>query len=103
VSENVEMGQEISRTNQLFIELRRVGEVDAKGKVKFACGYRGKIVASPDRPLALFAKLIHEFVCRGFRYSTPEAAKMDLEQFQKWAAGLTTQPRAGAPSGGERP
>jgi hypothetical protein len=94
MSENVEVGGgEISRTNQLFIELRRVGEVDAKGKVKFARGYRGKIVASPDRPLALFAKLAHEFVVRGFAYSTPEAAKADLEWFQKWCASLSTEPQ----------
>lgn len=81
----VEMGHEISRTNQMFIEIRRVGEVNDKGKVRFARGYKGKIIAPPDRPLALFAKLIEEFVFRGFPYSSAEALREDVEKFQKWA------------------
>jgi oligoendopeptidase F len=90
MSETIEVGGIISRTNRLFTELRRIGEVDDKGKVRFARGFRGKQIAMPDAPLQHFAILISTLVIKGFTYSSPEAAAADIEGFKKWANSLRT-------------
>jgi hypothetical protein len=88
MSDTVEVGGEISRTNRLFIEVRRIGEVDAKGKVKFALGFKGKRIAPPDRPLMFFACMIEERVLGSFSYSSQEAMDKDIEQFKRWANSI---------------
>lgn len=77
----------VARTNQLFLELRRFGELDEKGRVRFALGYKGKVIAHPDMPLALLAQLTFKII-QNFNYSSPEAAAKDLKGFQEWANGL---------------
>lgn len=86
----VEGGNLIARTNRMFVELRRVGELNAKGQVRFARGYKGKIIANPDEPLMLFAALIDQFVLRGFPYSSKEAAAEDVKKFKTFMEELTT-------------
>jgi hypothetical protein len=87
-SGTVELGNEISRTNRIFIEVRRIGEVDDKGKVRFARGFKGKFVAKPDFPLMHFAALIDALIIPSVGYSSEEACRRDIETFKKWANSL---------------
>jgi hypothetical protein len=74
---------ELVRTNQMFITLKSIGEIDENGKTVFSVGYSGKNIAEPDRPLstALFDLVIH--IAQKVRYSSKEAEDADLREFKR--------------------
>lgn len=79
---NVEVGKELKRTNQVYMTLSKLGEVDAKGKSIFSMGYSGKVTAPPDRGLLLLIMLLDELK-QFIQYSSNEAAEYDLEMLKK--------------------
>lgn len=81
-------GGDIRRTNRFFISLRSYGQCDEKGKTVLGVGCSAaKLMAEPDKPLALFAMLLDE-LSPGMRYSSKEAAEQDLKRFQEYVNTL---------------
>ena len=84
-------GTEIVRTNRMFISLKTIGEMDAKGKTVFSLGYSGKTVAEPERPLSTAVAKLVLHIANMAKYSTQEDMEADLKEFQaivadiKWA------------------
>jgi hypothetical protein len=83
----VETGKEIKRTNQTFLSLKAIGNVDAKGKTILSIGYGGKIVAPPDRGLVLMIKVMEELK-HMIDYSSVEAAENDLRLLKEYINGF---------------
>lgn len=83
----IQLGDTISRTNVMFVELKSHGEMDADGKVIFARGYKGKNVAFPDMPLAMLASLVSKCM-ENFHYSNAEAREKDVKGFKAWAESM---------------
>lgn len=83
----VETGNEVKRTNQVYMSLKTIGHLDEKGKSIFSLGYGGRIVAPPDRGLGLLIILADE-LARFLDYSSPEAAEKDLEFLKKYVNQL---------------
>jgi hypothetical protein len=72
------VGNEIARSNRMFIKVSQVGELDAKGRTLFSIGFKGRHIAKPDRPLSMMVGIIHEFIVTKFSYSSAEECANDI-------------------------
>ncbi len=81
-------GTEIVRTNRMFISLKSIGEIDAKGKTVFSIGYGGKTVADPERPLSTAVAKLVLHVANMAKYSTQEDMETDLKEFKAIVADI---------------
>ena len=80
--------ESIRKTNRFFISLRSYGHCDENGRAVMSVEYSAKkIPAPPDRPLMFIAALLENWI-PAMRYSSEEAMKKDLAEFQKYVAGL---------------
>jgi hypothetical protein len=88
-SETIEIpGTEIKQTNRLYMAIREIGQCDGRGRSVLSLGYRGKIIAQPDRPLATMVwPLINELL-QYVNYSGDDAALKDINQFKEIIASL---------------
>lgn len=78
----------IARSNRMFFQISRVGEIDNKGKTVFSIGFKGKRVAEPDRPLACMMGFIHNCIVTAFTYSSPEEGEKDIAILKAYVNGL---------------
>lgn len=77
-------GGKVLRTNKLYVAIREIGQCNEKGKSVFACGYKGKIIAKPDKPLqTLVMPLVNE-ILKFMQYSDDTIAEEDLKVFKEW-------------------
>lgn len=83
----VETGTEIRKSNQTFLSLKSIGNLDSKGKLILSLGYGGRIVAPPDRGLALIIKVVQE-LAQMVSYSSDEAAENDLRLLKEYINDL---------------
>jgi hypothetical protein len=77
-------GGEVLKTNKLYLSIREIGQCNEKGKSVFAAGYRGKIVAEPDRALMTLMVPLCQEIMNFVRYSDDKLAEEDLKLFKKW-------------------
>jgi len=75
-------------TELFFISLREYGRVDGNKKLLTGIGFSAKrMVANADRPLLLVGQLINQML-PSMTYSSPEAAKTDMDAFKAFLATL---------------
>lgn len=80
-------GEEVLRSNRMFINIQKLGCCDAKGKSVLDVGY-GRMFAEVDKPLmSLVAVLVYE-TFQFAEWSTVEARDADLAQFKKFVEGI---------------
>lgn len=81
-------GGPILRTNRLYIAIREIGQCNDNGKSVLGMGYKGKIIATPDKPLqTLMVPLINE-IMQVMDYSNDKLAEEDLKAFKEWVNGI---------------
>lgn len=78
----------IKRGSRLFVEVKRIGEVDDKGKGVLGLGYKGKQIAAADEPLAVVVWLLTQ-VCPLLQYSSAKARDKDLARFKRIVAKMS--------------
>lgn len=83
----VDTSTEIKRTNRLYLQLAAIGHCDEKGKSVLALGYKGKIIAKPDRPLGIVQAILEEMLPVA-DYSSREAAEKDIAALKEYINGL---------------
>jgi hypothetical protein len=81
-------GGEVLKTNKLYIALREIGQCNEKGKSVLSCGYSGKFIAHPDKPLqTLMVPLINE-IMKFLGYSDDKLAEEDIKVFKEWVNSI---------------
>ena len=73
----------IARTNQVYMSLGQLGNLDENCKSIMSVTYGGKIIADPDRCLKLVSAFIDEFT-KFVIYSSNEKAEADLKEFKEF-------------------
>jgi hypothetical protein len=95
----VDTSTEIKRTNRLYVQLAAIGQCDERDKSVLALGYRGKIIAKPDRPLGIIQAIMQEML-PVMDYSSREAAEKDIAELKEYINGLRfTDDKAGSDQG----
>lgn len=74
---------EVKKTNQLFIQIKQIGNCDEKGRSVLSVGYNGKFIAAPDKPLCTLVYPIIEEMFGFIKYSNNENAKKDVKAFKE--------------------
>ena len=77
----------ILRGRRMFVELKAIGEVDDRDRAVLSMGFKGKLIAEPDRPMDLVIGLLGE-VSRMARYSGRAALVADLGRLLECVAVL---------------
>lgn len=81
-SKTLRGGSPILRGNVTFLALKEIGELGDNGKAVVKLGYGQRMTAQPDMPLTLVEAVLRQLLPH-CRYSSPAAAKKDLEAFKK--------------------
>lgn len=76
------------QTNRMYVQLRTIGQCDAKGKSILAMNFSGKTIAEPDKPLTTLVMPLLREIATYARWSSREAAEADLAQLKEYVAGL---------------
>lgn len=88
-------GTVVKQTNRMFLVMKEIGMLDARGRKALGLGFSGRMEAKPDRPLVLALAVLNE-VIRLARYSSDEAKNRDVENFLKtidaWFGRKATEP-----------
>lgn len=78
----------IARSNVMYITLKEVGELDAKGKRCFAAGYTGKMIAKANKPVSTLIVPVLSLLLEHAALGTAENAERELESLKKYVASL---------------
>jgi putative AlgH/UPF0301 family transcriptional regulator len=80
-------GGPVLNSNRFFLHVKQYGHCDANGKVVMGISFSQKVVAEPDRPLALIEALIEEIIPM-LRYSSKKAMQKDIDYFKRYVKSL---------------
>ncbi len=78
----------VVRSNRFFLSLKAIGEVDEKGKTILSLGYKGKIIATPDRPLSTAVAKLILHVAEMVQYSDEGQRDADLKALKKFVVDM---------------
>jgi hypothetical protein len=78
----------IVRGRRVYVEIKSIGECNDKGKSVLSFGFKGKVIAEPDRTLAMLVIPFIGEMLRLARYSDGEAAKADMGALRSYLDGL---------------
>lgn len=81
-------GGEVLKTNKLYIAIREIGQCNEKGKSVFSCGYSGKFIAQPDKPLRTLMMPLIDEIMKFMRYSDDKFADEDIKVFKEWVNSI---------------
>lgn len=81
-------GGEVLKTNKLYVGIREIGQCNEKGKSVFSLGYKGKIIAQPDRPLQTLMIPLTQEIMKFMQYSDDELANEDIKVFKEWVNSI---------------
>lgn len=84
-----EFGGLIAQTNRMYVELKAIGQLNAKGRSVFSMGFKGRNIAAPDKPMQDLAAPFVAGILDQARYTDQAAAQADVDAFLKSIDGMT--------------
>lgn len=78
----------IMRGDRMFIHLKSIGEVNAAGKEIMSFGFKGKLIAEPDKPIQMLVIPLLEEIVSITRYTNDEKMAEDLGFLVRYVGSL---------------